>query len=267
MLAEANIFCYAGSMEAQKQTFAVATYNIFDGRNTNTIIDNILELIQSGASVICLQEVRLSFRDVEFTKILASHLPKHFSAKYFLESNANWFDYGLGILWDTTILSSPVFYQLRLPEQGHLTFWNKLFYWMLGLTPKIIKRGALIGTFRIGKKQIRITNLHLDFQGGNNHRASQLKSLTDYLASQTHVDYEIISGDFNSLGLFKKREKILTLESRLGDKFKSVLTHPYNSAIIQQLDYIFTKNLEVRKTKILKLKGSDHNPLLAELTA
>lgn len=247
-----------------KESFALVTYNIFDGRNTEKIISNILELIQNGTSVICLQEVRQVYRNVAFTKLLAERLPKHYSAKYFLEGDARWFDYGLGMLWDTSLLSLQSFHQLSLPEQGHLTFWNKLFYWMLGLEPKIIKRGALIGTYIFKHKEIRITNLHLDFQGGISHRAHQLKSLTDYLASQVHVDHEVICGDFNTLGLFKKQEKILTLEKRLGDGFRSVMRQAYNSQVVQQLDYIFTKNLTVGKVGLLKLSGSDHYPLLAK---
>ncbi len=252
-------------MEIGTQKFTIVTYNIFDGRNTEKIITNILQLIQNGASVICLQEVRQVYRNVEFTKLLAERLPKHFSSKYFLEGDARWFDYGLGILWDTSIFSSPTFHQLSLPEQSHLTFWNKLFYWALGLEPKIIKRGALVGTFIFGLKNIRITNLHLDFQGGNSHRANQLKSLTDFLGKLPPIDSEIICGDFNTLGLFGKKNKVLTLEQQLGNKFQSALSGPYNSALVQQLDYIFTKDLDLRKAKVLKLKGSDHSPLLAKL--
>lgn len=252
-------------MEIGTQKFTIVTYNIFDGRNTERIITNILQLIQNGASVICLQEVRQVYRNVEFATLLAERLPKHFSSKYFLEGDARWFDYGLGILWDDNVFSSSAFHQLPLPEQSHLTFWNKLFYWILGLEPKIIKRGALIGTFTCGTKKIRVTNLHLDFQGGNSHRANQLISLTDFLATQEPVEYEIVCGDFNTLGLFGKKNKVLTLEQQLGNKFQSALSGPYSSALMQQLDYIFLKNLDVRKAQILKLKGSDHRPLLAEL--
>lgn len=253
-------------VQESKEACTIVTYNIFDGRNTDKIINNILELIQGGASLICLQEVRQSYRNIEFAKLLAERLPKRFNAQYFLEDDDNWFDYGLGILWDTSVLSSPTFHQLPLPRQDHLTLWNKLFYWSLGLEPKIIKRGALVATFTLGQEKIRIINLHLDFQGGNNHRANQLKSLTDYLAPEAPVDYEIICGDFNSLGIFKKKEKIMSLEKQLGNGFKSTLTTPYNSALIQQLDYIFVKNLNVRKAEISKLKGSDHYPLLAEVS-
>lgn len=136
---------------------------------------------------------------------------------------------------------------------------------MLGLEPKIIKRGVLIGTFSIGQKKIRITNLHLDFQGGNAHRANQLKSLMHHPTSELPVDYEIICGDFNTLGVFGKKNKILTLEQQLEAEFKSVLRKPYNSAIIQQLDYIFTKNLTLHTAEVLKLTGSDHSPLVAEV--
>lgn len=252
-------------MHTENDAFTIVTYNILDGRNTEKIIRNILELIQNGASVICLQEVRQAYRNVKFTKLLAEQLPKHFNAQYFLEGDARWFDYGLGMLWDTTIFSSPTFYQLPLPEQSHLTFWNKLFYWALGLEPKIIKRGALVGTFTFGQGKVRITNLHLDFQGGNSHRANQLNALRDFLALQDPVDHEIVCGDFNTLGLFGKRNKILTLEQQLGSEFKSVLRKPYSSVIVQQLDYIFTKDLDLSTAKILKLKGSDHSPLLAEV--
>jgi endonuclease/exonuclease/phosphatase family metal-dependent hydrolase len=253
-------------MQNNNYGFTIATYNIFDGRNSGKTITNILELIQNGASVICLQEVRQAYRNVEFTKLLAERLPKHISSKYFLEDNARWFDYGLGILWDTTVFSSPNFHQLSLPEQDHLTFWNKLFYWMLGLEPKIIRRGALIGTFKCGAQKVRISNLHLDFQGGSEHRTNQLKYLRDFLALQAAVDQEIICGDFNTLGLFHKKNKILALEEQMEDGFQSVLSKPYSSSIVQQLDYIFIKNLKLRRAGLFKQKGSDHYPLLAEVS-
>lgn len=253
-------------MQTDNGAFTVVTYNIFDGRNTEKIISNILELIQNGASVICLQEVRQVYRNIEFTKLLTERLPTHFNSKYFLEDDTRWFDYGLGMLWDTTVFSSPIFHQLPLPEQSHLTFWNKLFYWVLGLEPKIIKRGALIGTFTFGQKHVRITNLHLDFQGGNSHRANQLQSLTNFLALQAPIEHEIICGDFNTLGLFNKRNKILTLEQQLEDQFRSVLIKPYSSQIVQQLDYIFIRDLKSRSAHIVKRRGSDHYPLLAEVS-
>lgn len=252
-------------METGTQGFVIVTYNIFDGRNAEKIIQNILGLIQNGASVICLQEVRQVYRNIEFTKLLAARLPAHFSAHYYLEGDARWFDYGLGMLWDTTVFSSAAFHQLPLPEQSHLTFWNKMFYWALGLEPKIIKRGALIGTFVLGQTSIRITNLHLDFQGGDVHRANQLKSLTNYLTSTAPEEYEVVCGDFNTLGVFNKKEKILLLEKQLGNVFQNVLRQPYISAIVQQLDYIFVKNLTVHKASILKLRGSDHYPLRANI--
>lgn len=253
-------------MQNEKGTFTVVTYNIFDGRNAEKVIRNILELIQNGASVICLQEVRQVYGYVEFTKLLAERLPKHFGSKYFLEGDARWFDYGLGVLWDTTLFSLQSFHQLSLPEQSRLTVWNKLFYWMLGLQPKIIKRGALIGTFIFEQRKVRVTNLHLDFQGGNNHRANQLKSLTNYLALEAPADHEVLCGDFNTLGLFNKMDKIPTLQKQLGHAFKSVLSTPYSSALAQQLDYIFVKNVKLCAAQILKLQGSDHRPVWAKVS-
>jgi endonuclease/exonuclease/phosphatase family metal-dependent hydrolase len=137
----------------------------------------------------------------------------------------------------------------------------------LGLEPKIIKRGALIGTFIFEQKKIRITNIHLDFQGGNAHRVNQLKYLVDYLASEAPEKHEIICGDFNTLGIFYKKEKILSLEKQIGNTFRSILPKPYTSAVVQQLDYIFIKNLAVHEANILKIQGSDHFPLQAKVSA
>lgn len=253
--------------------FTIITYNIFDGRNAEKLINNILSLIQNGADIICLQEVRQAYKDIEFSKLLRESLPKHFEVRYFLENDMRWFDYGLGILWNTQVFSNANFQQFSLPKQPHLTFWNKLFYWLLGLEPKIIKRGALIGTFmsrwapsrHSGQDSLRITNLHLDFQGGDAHRAAQIKALMNHMATQPKVEREIICGDFNTLGLFSKQNKIASLQNQLGNKFQSVIQKPYNSAIIQQLDYIFVKGLTVETAEISHLKGSDHYPITANL--
>lgn len=250
-------------MEKSKHNFTIVTYNIFDGRNAEQVISNIFKLIQNGADIICLQEVRQVYKDIEFSKQLRERLPKYFEARYFLEDDMRWFDYGLGILWNTQVFSDANFQQFSLPKQPHLTLWNKLFYWVLGLEPKIIKRGALVGTFNLGSSNIRITNLHLDFQGGDTHRNAQIQVLMDYIATQPQVEREIICGDFNTLGVFGKQSKITSLQNQLGNRFQSVIQKPYSSAIIQQLDYIFVKGLTVETAKILHLKGSDHYPITA----
>ncbi len=251
----------------QSKTFSVATYNIFDGRRPEQITQNILKLIRQGAHVICLQEVWPLYRGRNIRKLIDQHIPVHFKSQYYSEDGANWYDYGLGVLWDTNVFFDPTFNQLSFPKKSRLTLWDKSFFWILGLTPTIFGRGALIGTFTFGEKTVRITNLHLDFQGGDIHRANQLQSLTNYLNSQPLVDNEIICGDFNTIGLLGKQEKITGLKKILGNGFQSIFKKPYTSSIIQQLDYIFVKNLSVRQAKIIKLLGSDHYPLLAELSA
>lgn len=253
-------------MQDVNKTFTIVTYNIFDGRKTNQIIHNILRLIQDGAHIVCLQEVWPLYRNVDIRKLLAERLPPHFQWRYFVENGANWYDYGVGMLWDANVFSNQTWNQLSLPLLNKLSLWNKLFFWVLGITPRTFKRGALIGTFTFQQRTVRITNLHLDFQGGSHHRASQIKSLMEYLGAQPQVEHEIICGDFNTLGLFNKKEKILSLEKQLENGFRSVMSKPYNSATVQQLDYIFAKNLKAHKAGLLKLSGSDHHPLLAELS-
>lgn len=253
-------------MQNTVKTCTIATYNIFDGRRKEQIIENILKLIHNGAHIICLQEVWYTYRGVSMSKLIDENLPRNFQSYYFLGDKTDPYSYGQGILWNTETFSAIGFDKLPLPPKNGLTLSDKLFFWAVGLSPRIFKRGALIGTFMFGQHRIRISNIHLDFQGGDVQRIKQLQAVTDYLGSLPAVDSEIVCGDFNTVGILGKKKKIIALEKLLGAGFKSVVHRPYISAIIQQLDYIFIKNLKIKNTKILKLRGSDHFPLLAEVS-
>lgn len=248
--------------DASKE-FTVATYNIFDGRGGQRVVNNILRLIRDGAAIVCLQEVWPMYRGVSMSKLIDQQLPENFRSEYFLGDVAGDYSYGQGILWNANVFSAVRFEKLSLPLKSGLTLSDKLFFLVLGLSPRIFKRSAFIGVFSFGEEKLRITNLHLDFQGGDAHRVEQIKFLTNHLALLPQVEHEIICGDFNTVGLFGKRRKITMLEDFLGKRFASVLSKPYSSAIVQQLDYIFVRNLKISKAKILHLRGSDHYPVTA----
>jgi endonuclease/exonuclease/phosphatase family metal-dependent hydrolase len=243
----------------------IATYNIHDGREPQAVAGTIKSLMAQGISLVCLQEVRTIYRGINIRDVLKKELGSSIQAEYFLGANAEWFDYGLGILWDSEVLTSTSFAHLPLPELPKFKTWEKAFFPLHGLKVAPFKRGALIGTFNLKGKKLRVTNVHLDFHGGHEQRAKQITYLKSYLDSQAPVDYEIICGDFNTLGFFNRTGKAKAIQTLLTNELKSVFAKPYSTIAYQQLDYIFQKGFQTQDSRVHKLSGSDHFPVTATL--
>jgi endonuclease/exonuclease/phosphatase (EEP) superfamily protein YafD len=128
------------------------------------------------------------------------------------------------------------------------------------------QRAALIGHFNLNGKTLRISNLHLDWQGGFKQRGAQLKHLRDYLKAKKAAEFEIFCGDFNTVGFYRFSEKRLSkLKKVLGEEYINAFHNERTTSYLQMLDHIFVKNMVVSKAQVLKLKGSDHFPLMAEI--
>jgi endonuclease/exonuclease/phosphatase (EEP) superfamily protein YafD len=104
----------------------------------------------------------------------------------------------------------------------------------------------------------------LDWQGGYKRTIAQLSFLKKSLESLEPNENEIICGDFNTLGFLNHKQRLIETSSLLGNTFKSSFDQPYITVFpYQQLDYIFVKGLEVEKSIVCELPGSDHFPIMA----
>jgi endonuclease/exonuclease/phosphatase family metal-dependent hydrolase len=244
----------------------LATYNILHGHYTDQILKNLKMLVEKGVEVICLQEADLPFE--EYLNTFIARFPD-WSVKYFHEGGAA----NLAIVWNTKKVELKDIEVILLPKAGDI--------------PR--QRAAQVALFDKGGKSIRISNIHLAWEGGFSHRFSQLEYLKEELA-RNPADHEVICGDFNTFApaFFRNIQKKKAQEV-LGEEWRNAfpdlvwscdVSHSYApdtfhviSTVLKKfgfklrscLDYIFIKNLKVIKREMLDVPGSDHRPLIVIL--
>ncbi len=196
---------------------------------------------------------------------------------------------GNSIIWNSKVISLLKKEKLLLPKSKSLNLPEKIFSWFAGGITATFQRRSLIAEFSLDKTKFRITNLHLDHNGGISNRNKQLTFLMDHLNNLKPTSHEIICGDFNSFDLLRNGKEKLMHDEVLGGDFidaskdsgwtanlNDIEIH-YGKAILRfilkkfhldirrKLDYIWIKNLDLIQCKKFQLKGSDHLPLVATL--
>ncbi|QQG38899.1 MAG: endonuclease/exonuclease/phosphatase family protein [Candidatus Woesearchaeota archaeon] len=126
------------------------------------------------------------------------------------------------------------------------------------------KRTVIEASIKIPKK-ITILLAHLAL--GKNTRLIQIKELTNIVKKIKNS--VILMGDFNTFD-GKKEINDLLINTNLNDKYnissKNINTYP-SFTPNKRIDYILTSNkLKVKQHKPLKLKLSDHLPVLLDFT-
>ena len=240
--------------------FKIATYNIHHGLKLSKVIDNIERLSKDGVVIFCLQEIREFTGEVNAVANILRSLGRGWDYETFIEPDS--YNFGLCVIWKKDNIKLKKIEKIvlpRIPSSNIRVMVKKI--------KKPLDRGVLILDFKINKELVRISNVHLDCHGQFIHRERQLRSLVKHLKDLKLPAKEIICGDFNTIGaeaISKKQEKkILDI---LGKNF--VNAHPKGTPtfrLLQRLDYIFVKNIKVNGAKVLRLKGSDHFPLIANL--
>jgi endonuclease/exonuclease/phosphatase family metal-dependent hydrolase len=264
------------------QQLSLVSYNIQYCVNKESIISNIDKLSQEGVDLFCLQELqKIPKREFVGDKFI-SFLGREWKGEYLLDKKNPYLGLGLGVLWNTFSLKLIDVDEILLPKTKPFNFVERL----KTRAKEPVQRGALVATFKISKKILRIVNLHLDWQGGFRQRKQQLNYIISYLKKRGNVDYEIFCGDFNTIGptlFFKKRQrkineilgvdfinvfpdlrwtqdlKSFDPEVKYASLHKKALRLGVN--FHQKLDYVFSKGLLIKEAKMLKFEGSDHFPL------
>ena len=154
---------------------------------------------------------------------------------------------------------------------------------------------ALVTRFAVGRKILRVTNLHLNVLGGIPHKKKQMARILEYFQIAS-ADYDIVCGDFNTIGPLRiqgksvQRQKNVILK-QLGRDFNEVpipswtcdisdTTSPLLPAskfiyktfkktriqFRQKLDWVFVRGFKSAKASVRHdLAGSDHYPIFAIL--
>ncbi len=256
---------------------ALASYNILHGHHSELIIKNIKFLIAKGANAICLQETDLLFKK-SLNNLLKKEL-RHWKVRYFHTNIAC----NLAIAWDDRHLKLKDMHSILLPTLPRPSITQRLIR-----RAQTYKRGALSAHFLVDGKTVRVTNVHLGWEGGIKHRLYQLRFLRETL-DEEQIDHGILSGDFNTFApaIFRRIQK-KKVEQILGKEWTNAFPHLKWSCDISHtvpqdgwgkavklcrllhirmrslLDYMFIYNMKVVSAEMFDLEGSDHRPQLGE---
>ncbi|MEX2007600.1 MAG: hypothetical protein WD992_02390 [Candidatus Levyibacteriota bacterium] len=271
-----------------RNKLVVATYNLQFSLHLEEVKDNILSMVGMGVNLFCLQEVINKTGKVSVIELLLNELGSNWRAVCNLGTKKTILGMGNCIIWNTNVLTLKKEQKEFLPIYNRLGIHEKIFSWFAGGTTAPFQRRVIIGQFKLNEAEIRITNLHLDQNGGLMNRRKQLLYLMNILR-KNKFSKEIICGDFNSFDLLKKGKEAKMQKNILGNNFidasrKSGWTADLNDIYFEKgsrfltfliknmrvhvrrkLDYIWIKNIKCLRCDKLLLNGSDHNPIIVYL--
>ena len=266
----------------------VATYNIQFSLHPDQIIENILMIASNGVSVICLQEVVVYNEHSNIIDAVLRKLGSNWQAIYHLGKSRDVLSAGNCILWNTKVLELIKNKNISLPYSKTLSLHEKVFSWLAGGITVPFMRRVVVGYFTYKNKTLRITNLHLDHNGGSENRHNQLKYLIGKLQQDKKIKYDIICGDFNNFDLFNKKEievyknilcdyddatinidwsgDLNLIDTTAGLKLLQILIKFFDIHLRKKLDFIWVRNIKFTPSKKMSVKGSDHLPIISSLT-
>jgi endonuclease/exonuclease/phosphatase family metal-dependent hydrolase len=272
-----------------QDTFTLVTYNIQTTHHPDKIVANVERMKEHGLSILCLQEVREVAGETFIGDQILQALGKDWQSVYFIEGDEKPASHGLAVFWDARVFTLKKAKKIFLPLAKRIGPVERLVRRTLGFSGEPSQRKALVCSFSAFGAQIRITNVHLDWEQGPQQRKAQLMYLMDHLKEEGAYAHECICGDFNTnhfatqnveqfqlAEFFGKDYTDVTREipwtidwhnadfmgrfQFVGDLMKSLKIHYY-----QKLDYIWVRKLRAQKAEALQLSGSDHLPVLATL--
>lgn len=278
-------------MMHKKDRLKIATYNIQHFQNEKQVIHALQTLVvDEQIDILCLQEFIHTEGEEKAKRLIKTILPGWEAVFYHDSLFPN---HGFAIIW-TKEKKSLTF--LRV-DKILLPVLNRPFGKLekIYMRPKkeLGRRAAIIGYFTFHGEKLRIANLHLDPIGSEKHRTMQLRFLHDYLQKEK-ATYEIICGDFNTLGVrffTKKQQKTLhtllergytntcssirwtqdglaSIDMAIPSKKFRLALHLMKKLrlhVYQKLDYIFVKGFSSAQAKRFDIAGSDHFPIVATL--
>lgn len=260
----------------------VITYNVQHFQHPETVSETIKKLMLE-ADIICLQECNHFGGVSKAQELIKYMIPGNWDVRFHYEPHHGR-THGFATLWNKQRLKFHTEEHLLLPE--YIPISTSIHKMLGGI---LARRGVLLVTFETSFGLLRVSNIHLDLEGGLSHRMKQVASLGAHL-KVSPADFEIVCGDFNTLGLkrtFEKRKE--KIETSLGEQLIHVFDEftPTHRSVAspeeglpklvfrllhlikhigwefhQHLDYILvTRNTTVLSSFCYDLPGSDHIPL------
>lgn len=261
----------------------VLTYNVmgFLGEARRNSAHPLLEYIaKTDADIVCLQEYMISktgkslLTQKDVDKVLSNYPYRSITG---LEYSGKYHTYGLACFSKYPIKSTREFsfegsyngaaiYSLDVNGETYLVTNAHLESNKISASDKKLYGNLLVN--RDSRTLTKVTsNIKKRLGRGYTKRATQVQKITDYIARQEY-DKLIICGDFNDTPISYAYKK---MKGDLTDAYTSVGFGPgityYEDFFLFRIDYILhSKNLKAHKTKVDKVKFSDHYPVLTYLT-
>jgi len=223
------------------------TYNVQFGQRIDKIID-WLSHVSPSFDCICLQEFPFDYLE----KLLTSPLAKKYEYCTALSFNHKKKAYG----------------QITLVEKRKIQLLqtDTLFLKTSFLEEHIFDfsggRRALLTKLRYENISFMLVNTHLVAFGSNKQRRAQLTKIVTQCEQALYKNMPIvILGDFNYSSLIGQKNLIKLMQAY---KFKNAYklnTHKLLTIKDHQIDYLFSKNIQVGHIKLYNLPFSDHRPI------
>ena len=257
----------------------VATYNIQYGARRREVFQSIGQLKEEGCQVLCLQEAHDREVGSQLGSAILRELGPGWDGVFFLGTGPA---LGLATFWAKDALELHALQRQKLPQLDRRPVWGRV----SGQRPQ--ERGALSVIGEAAHGPLRITNMHLDWQGGYTHRMRQVEACIKTLGERRYEGADILCGDFNTCGpavMYRRYKKHLyPLLNTFHDAFPE-LSWSYDIRELdcvawgkyqwfiraaraagihyrQRLDHVFYQGLELLDAECKRWNGSDHCPLV-----
>jgi len=166
------------------------------------------------------------------------------------------------------VFSPSFFYAANNVPTGVLTasYAQPIYCRALRVREPIIRtpKSSLITKYRlVGKEQILlVANVHaINFALGTTSFKSQAFELRNEL--QSHPGPIILAGDFNTWSA-NRLKSLHEVTEHLGLKSVKFTTDHRKKVFKKAVDHIFYRGLEVVSARVLRVRSSDHNPMIVE---
>ena len=245
-------------------------------------------MVKNGVSIVCLQEVICYKQENNIITTLLQKLGEDWKAICHLGKEQNVLGMGNCILWNTRVLNITKKQDVLLPYSKKLSLHEKAFSWLAGGTVIPFRRRAIIGYFMYKNQRLRVTNVHLDHNGGKKNRCRQLNYLINILQQESNNTSDIICGDFNNFDLLGNNNELkeyihilhdyedtttkidwsadlYLIDTTAGNKFLQILIKNLHIHLRKKLDFIWVKNVTFSGSEKMLLPGSDHLPVVTSL--
>jgi endonuclease/exonuclease/phosphatase family metal-dependent hydrolase len=272
----------------KRNTITIVTYNTQFFLQETTLIENLVQMAEDGADVFCLQEMLKSPYQQAIQKLLLPRLGPNWKSITHLGDEPGKLGHGTCIIWNDKKIQLKKSQNITLPARSSYTIFESAFAKLIGARPIPMKRKNLSAVFQYQNKRIRITNIHLDNNGGLPHRINQMRFIRERLRDD-QTDAEIACGDFNTLDLLRTGKEKKAMQNIFGSGFQDAsrdirwtadmyytdmdkgfylmknFIKTFQIHVRGKLDYIWVKNMEVSECKKLETLGSDHFPVQVTL--